>query len=60
MQSMQEWLLWSHQGNCGPIAPSGSCNGYIGVETPGISPDAITIGAVDDYNNWAVFPAVAT
>ncbi|MCX9012678.1 MAG: S8 family serine peptidase [Candidatus Methanoperedens sp.] len=42
-------------GNCGKGAPSISCNGYIGVETPGISPDAITVGAVDDYNNWAGF-----
>ncbi|MBU2476109.1 S8 family serine peptidase, partial [Candidatus Micrarchaeota archaeon] len=42
-------------GNCGSGCPSGSCNGYIGIETPGISPKAITVGAVDKQNNWACF-----
>lgn len=42
-------------GNCGPDAPSADCGGYIGVTTPGISPDAITVGAVDDFNNIASF-----
>jgi subtilisin family serine protease len=42
-------------GNCGPSCPSGSCHGYIGVETPGNSPDAISVGAVDKNNYWACF-----
>ena len=42
-------------GNCGPGCPSGSCHGYIGVETPGNSPDAISVGAVDKYNYWVCF-----
>ncbi|VVB99999.1 Tk-subtilisin [uncultured archaeon] len=42
-------------GNCGSAEPDGSCEGYVGVTTPGNSPDAITVGAVDDQNNWAGF-----
>lgn len=42
-------------GNCGSSCPSGSCQGYIGVETPGNSPDAISVGAVDDSSYWACF-----
>ena len=37
-------------GNCGS-----GCNGYYGVTTPGNSPDAISVGAVDDNNNHAYF-----
>ena len=39
-------------GNCGPCSP---CEGYIGVSTPGVSPYAITVGAVNDYNEYACF-----
>lgn len=39
-------------GNCGPC---GSCNGFIGVTTPGITPEAITVGAVDKQNALACF-----
>ncbi|MFH1072990.1 MAG: S8 family serine peptidase [Nanoarchaeota archaeon] len=42
-------------GNCGEGCPSSSCTGYIGVETPGIAPDAITVGAVDSQNLWTCF-----
>lgn len=42
-------------GNCGKGCPSSGCNGFIGVETPGITPEAITVGAVDKSNNWACF-----
>jgi subtilisin family serine protease len=42
-------------GNCGPGCPRDSCHGYIGVETPGNSPDAISVGAVDVNNQWACF-----
>jgi len=42
-------------GNCGLGCPSSNCNGFIGVETPGISPEAITVGTVDKQNNWACF-----
>ena len=42
-------------GNCGQGCPSGSCQGYIGVETPGNSPDAISVGAVDNSSYWACF-----
>lgn len=38
-------------GNCG----SGRCGNFEGVTTPGISSDAITVGAVNDYNEWATF-----
>lgn len=37
-------------GNCGS-----GCNGFYGVTTPGITPEAITVGAVDDNNDWAYF-----
>ena len=42
-------------GNCGSGGPCSSCNGYIGVETPGDSPDAISVGAVDKSGYWAYF-----
>jgi len=38
-------------GNCG----SGYCGGFSSVTTPGIAPNAITVGAVDEDNNWASF-----
>jgi hypothetical protein len=42
-------------GNCGEECPGSKCNGYIGVETPGIVPEAVTVGAVDKSNYWACF-----
>lgn len=42
-------------GNCGPGCPSGDCQGFVGVETPGDAPNAITVGAVDDASQWACF-----
>ncbi len=42
-------------GNCGPGCPSGDCQGFVGVETPGDSLNAITVGAVDDASQWACF-----
>jgi subtilisin family serine protease/PKD repeat protein len=39
-------------GNCG--SPE-YCGGYIGVTSPGNTEEAITVGAVDDLNNWAPF-----
>lgn len=42
-------------GNCGPGCPSSDCQGFIGVETPGDAPNAITVGAVDDASQWACF-----
>ncbi|MFH1664396.1 MAG: S8 family serine peptidase, partial [archaeon] len=47
-------------GNCGSGCPSSNCHGFIGVETPGISPEAITVGAVDKQNNWACFSSGGT
>ncbi|MBC8500555.1 MAG: S8 family serine peptidase [Nanoarchaeota archaeon] len=38
-------------GNCG----SGVCGGFEGVTTPGITRNAITVGTVDDANEWAYF-----
>lgn len=35
-------------GNCGIC---GSCNGFVGVATPGISPNAITVGSVSGENS---------
>ncbi|MEK6953695.1 MAG: S8 family serine peptidase [Candidatus Micrarchaeota archaeon] len=46
-------------GNCGVGCPSISCNGYVGIGTPGNSPDAISVGAVDKYNQWACFSSGA-
>lgn len=37
-------------GNCGQ-----GCNGFVGVTTPGIARNAITVGAVDESNNHAYF-----
>ncbi len=42
-------------GNCGPGCPSSDCQGFVGVETPGDAPNAITVGAVDDATQWACF-----
>jgi subtilisin family serine protease len=42
-------------GNCGSGCPGSSCNGYVGVATPGNSPDAISVGAVDNSDYWACF-----
>ncbi len=42
-------------GNCGRDCPSRDCNGYIGVETPGVVPEALTVGAVDKSGQWACF-----
>ena len=42
-------------GNCGSGCPGSSCNGYVGVATPGNSPDAISVGAVDKSDYWACF-----
>ncbi|MBI5389525.1 S8 family serine peptidase [Candidatus Woesearchaeota archaeon] len=42
-------------GNCGGVCPSSTCNGYVGIATPGITPSAITVGAVDDNDGWACF-----
>ncbi|MDY6864935.1 MAG: S8 family serine peptidase [Halobacteriota archaeon] len=41
-------------GNCGSGC-SNCCGGYMGVTTPGNSPDAISVGAVDKNNYWATF-----
>ncbi|NOR84998.1 S8 family serine peptidase, partial [archaeon] len=38
-------------GNC----RSGGCGTFTGVTTPGNTKEAITVGAVDDYNNIAIF-----
>jgi len=38
-------------GNCG----SNLCGGFEGVTTPGITRNAITVGTVDDANEWAYF-----
>lgn len=38
-------------GNCG----NGGCGSFDSVTSPGIAKDAITVGAVDDNNNWASF-----
>lgn len=48
-------LIVVSSGNCGEVSPSIDCQGYIGVTTPGNSPNALTVGAVDDFNNWASF-----
>lgn len=37
-------------GNC-----ASGCGSFYGVTTPGISPDAITVGSIDDNNEWASF-----
>ncbi|MBI2144727.1 S8 family serine peptidase, partial [Candidatus Woesearchaeota archaeon] len=42
-------------GNCGKEGTSTSCGGYVGVTTPGNSPYAITVGAVDRQGNHAAF-----
>ncbi|MBI5554144.1 MAG: S8 family serine peptidase, partial [Candidatus Diapherotrites archaeon] len=43
-------------GNCGEGCPDiTACGTFIGVTTPGNSPDAITVGAVDNSKNWACF-----
>lgn len=42
-------------GNCGAGCPAQYCNGYVGVTTPGDSPDALTVGAVDENGEWACF-----
>ncbi|MBU2100944.1 S8 family serine peptidase, partial [Candidatus Micrarchaeota archaeon] len=42
-------------GNCGEVQPSPNCYGYIGVTTPGNNPNALTVGAIDDFNNWGLF-----
>ncbi|HIH09987.1 MAG TPA: S8 family serine peptidase [Candidatus Diapherotrites archaeon] len=42
-------------GNCGDAEPSEVCKEFRGVTTPGSSPDALTVGAVNDENNWAGF-----
>ncbi|MBI4043233.1 MAG: S8 family serine peptidase [Candidatus Diapherotrites archaeon] len=42
-------------GNCGPDCPSVSCNGFVGVEDPGTAPNAITVGTVNDFSEYACF-----
>lgn len=42
-------------GNCGSGCTASYCNGFVGVTTPGNSPDVITVGAVDDNFQWACF-----
>ncbi|QQR92508.1 MAG: DUF2341 domain-containing protein [Candidatus Iainarchaeum archaeon] len=42
-------------GNCGPGCPSSECQGFIGVTTPGNTINAITVGAVDEANQYACF-----
>lgn len=42
-------------GNCSPGCPSSDCQGFVGVETPGDAPNAITVGAIDDASQWACF-----
>lgn len=42
-------------GNCGNGCPAPSCNGYIGVTSPGNSPYAITVGAVNQNNEISCF-----
>ncbi len=39
-------------GNCGGC---GSCGGFVGITTPGIAEDGLTVGAVDYYDNFACF-----
>ncbi len=39
-------------GNCGET-PSKDCGTYVGVTTPGNSPEAISVGSVDKSNNYA-------
>lgn len=46
-------------GNCGGGCPSSACQGFVGVQTPGIAPNAITVGAVDDFDQWACFSSGA-
>ncbi|MBI2143801.1 S8 family serine peptidase [Candidatus Woesearchaeota archaeon] len=42
-------------GNCGAGCPSFHCKSFRGVESPGSSPYAITVGAVDKSKNAACF-----
>ncbi len=48
-------IVVASAGNCGPVEPSETCRGYAGVTTPGNSPDAIAVGAINDLNEWAGF-----
>ncbi|MAG47183.1 hypothetical protein CL617_01135 [archaeon] len=41
-------------GNCGSLGIP-SCNGYLGVGNPGNTEEVITVGAVDDFDQWASF-----
>mgnify|MGYP001165453530 CR=1 FL=1 len=42
-------------GNCGNGCPSGKCGSYRGITSPGSSPDAISVGAVDKNKQVACF-----
>lgn len=42
-------------GNCSAENPSITCNGFVGVTTPGNSPYAFTVGSVNSENKWASF-----
>ncbi|MBI5553645.1 MAG: S8 family serine peptidase, partial [Candidatus Diapherotrites archaeon] len=42
-------------GNCGEGCPDSSCGSFRGVGVPANSADAITVGAVNDSNQWACF-----
>jgi subtilisin family serine protease len=48
-------LVVASAGNCSAENPSPRCNGFIGVTTPGSSPYALTVGAVDANSAWADF-----
>ncbi len=45
-------IVVAASGNCGPC---GNCGGFKGVTTPGSSPYAITVGAVDENGQYACF-----
>lgn len=42
-------------GNCGSGCPATECQGFVGVTTPGNTPAAITVGAVNDFSEIACF-----
>ncbi|HLC45663.1 MAG TPA: S8 family serine peptidase, partial [archaeon] len=46
-------LVVAAGGNCG--LGCGNCNGFVGVTSPGNSPFALTVGAIDENNEWACF-----
>src|SRR3989344_2944100 len=53
-EAAKEAVIVVASGNCGSLGIP-SCNGYLGVSSPGNTKEVITVGAVDDFNQWAYF-----